>query len=821
MLESPQNRSALFRYGMAVVLSLVAVGVRLALDPLFGQYAPMLFFVLAGATSAWLGGLGPGLTAFFLGGIFGAWFFIIPDHGLTIESVAERTRLIAYALVGVVFSIMSEALHRTVRRAREREAETDLARHTSVTSEKRTRFLAELTRELLASSAPEQLVETLCRKMLAFIDADLFLNYLHSGPDRRLHLNAQGGLPQDEGGRTMEYLDVDKTICGAAACKAQAQVLDEAQIQNDSRASLIRSFGVKAYACHPLIAEGKVLGVVSFGSRKRSRFSAEDLDLMKTLADYVALALQRAGDMQALRESEERYRAFVVTSHEAIWRLEFDEPIDITLPVEAQIEQYFARGHYAEVNDALAKLYGFENAQQVPGLRITETESKEHRETVESVRQFIEAGYRQSGEISYERARDGAPRNFLNNYVGIIENQKLVRVWGSSLDVTAQKRAEDALRASEAALKAFYENSPACMGMVELASDDILHLYDNPAACQLMGLSPGSTAGKWARELGVPDEMLRGWMNRYRECAVMGHPITFEVAMEWPGQPRRWLSVTVAALDLGPAERPRLCYVGLDITTRHEFEQELARAKETAEAASRTKDDFLATLSHELRNPLNPVLLTASAELADESLPADQRDLWQVVYRNISLQARLIDDLLDLTRITRRRLHMQQEPVDIHEVLRQAIENIQPDIQAKRHSLNIDLDAEFTRMTGDSARLQQVFWNVMRNAVKFTPACGKLDIRTFNPGTNGTLRIEFSDSGIGLTQTEKDQIFEAFVQGDHARGRTAHAYGGLGLGLAITQEIVQSHGGRIWAESQGRDLGSTFVIELPADHPNS
>jgi signal transduction histidine kinase/PAS domain-containing protein len=820
MPESSITRSPAFRYGMALALPLVALGLRLALIPLLGPYSPIMLFILSGAAAAWLGGLGPGLLAFLLGGFLGAWFFIVPYHSSEIASIAERTRLVSYTVVGVLISLMAETLHRSVRRARERKSEADLARFSSEASEKRMKFLADLTRELLASSTPERLVDTLCQKILPFVDADLFLNYLHSDPGARLHLNAKGGLP-DDNTREMEELDVDKTICGAVARSGQAHVFDEEQIHADPRAVLIRSFGVRAYACHPLIAKGEVLGVLSFGTRKRSRFTSDDLELMKTVADYVALALQRASDVQALRESEERYRAFVATSHEAIWRLEFDEPIDTTLPVEEQIAQYFARGYYAEVNEALAKLYGFDSAAEVPGLRVTDTESKEHRETVESTRQFIETGYRRTGEISYERAREGTPRIFLNNYVGLVENQKLVRVWGSSLDVTAQKRAEDALRESEAALKAFYENSPACMGMIELGEDDLLHIYDNPAGCRLMGLPPGSTAGKWATELGTPPHVLQSWMHRFRECAAVGNPIKFDLAMDWPGQPRRWLSATVAALDIEPAQRPRFCYVSLDLTARHEFEQELARAKETAEAASRTKDEFLATLSHELRNPLNPVLLTASAELADGTLSPAQRELWQVVYRNVSLQARLIDDLLDLTRIAHRRLHMHRAPLDAHEVLRQAIQTVQPDLQAKRQVLSVEMGAKFAVMEGDAARIQQVFWNVLRNAVKFTPADGTLGIRTSNGGSDRLFCIEFSDSGMGLSPEEKDRIFEAFVQGDHARGRNSHAYGGLGLGLAISQEIVQSHGGRIWAESAGRNLGSKFIVELPLNRPNA
>src|SRR4030095_759513 len=118
---------------------------------------------------------------------------------------------------------------------------------------------------------------------------------------------------------------------------------------------------------------------------------------------------------------------------EAIWRIEFDSPIDTTLPTDVQVSQIFERGYYAEANDALARLYGWEKAADVVGLRVKKAESIEHQPTLRSYRQFITSGYKQTGEISYERDRDGSLRHFLNNYVGIVENGRLVRIWGSSL----------------------------------------------------------------------------------------------------------------------------------------------------------------------------------------------------------------------------------------------------------------------------------------------------------------------------------------------------------------------------------------------------
>jgi signal transduction histidine kinase len=390
-----------------------------------------------------------------------------------------------------------------------------------------------------------------------------------------------------------------------------------------------------------------------------------------------------------------------------------------------------------------------------------------------------------------------------------------VRLWGSSLDITAHRQAQAALAESEAALKAFYESSPAYMGIVELSEDDILHVYDNPATCRIFDVPAGSTQGRWASEMGAAPDVTALWMARYRESAATGKPVTFDYLHRLRGEAARWLSTTVAPIPAGASARPRFCYVSLDTTERHEFELQLANAKEKAEHASRAKDEFLARLSHELRNPLNPVLLTASAEMEDPQRSQEEKDLWRLVYRNISLQARLIDDLLDLTRITRGRLTFNRSIIDTHQVLQDALATVRSDAEAKGHAISVSLDARYVRLYADPARLQQVFWNVLKNAVKFTPKGGAISVKTENPDSHGCLQIVIRDTGLGLTEEELDRIFEPFSQGDHARGKTSHAYGGLGLGLAISREIVQSHHGKIWAASNGRDQGSTFYIELP------
>ncbi len=247
-------------------------------------------------------------------------------------------------------------------------------------------------------------------------------------------------------------------------------------------------------------------------------------------------------------------------------------------------------------------------------------------------------------------------------------------------------------------------------------------------------------------------------------------------------------------------------------------EREATQARDKALAASRAKDEFLAALSHELRTPLNPVLLLASDAASNPEIPSPLRADFEMIAKNVSLEARLIDDLLDLTRITRGKLTLDLGPGDIHRILHDALATVRQDVEEKRLRVRLDLAAERHTLVGDSVRLQQVFWNVLKNAVKFTPEGGAITIETRLIAGGARLLVRVTDTGIGLTSKEIDRIFDAFSQGDHAEGRH-HQFGGLGLGLAISRTLVEMHSGTIRASSGGRDQGAIFEIELPLDMP--
>jgi signal transduction histidine kinase len=241
----------------------------------------------------------------------------------------------------------------------------------------------------------------------------------------------------------------------------------------------------------------------------------------------------------------------------------------------------------------------------------------------------------------------------------------------------------------------------------------------------------------------------------------------------------------------------------------------LLRATGVAELASRAKDDFLAALSHELRTPLTPVLMAVTGLREDPRLPPDVRAQLSMMERNITLEARLIDDLLDLTKISQGKLNLRPEACDAHSLIGLAIEIVQEDAANKGVIIERVFTAHHSGLVADPARFQQIVWNLLRNAVKFTPPGGHITIRTADdprPGVGEWLRIEVVDTGIGIEPGRLDQIFLPFDQGGLAIG---HRFGGMGLGLAIARAVVVMHGGRITAQSQGPNRGATFVVELP------
>src|SRR5256885_7105465 len=334
----------------------------------------------------------------------------------------------------------------------------------------------------------------------------------------------------------------------------------------------------------------------------------------------------------------------------------------------------------------------------------------------------------------------------------------------------------------------------------------------NTGAQKIKGYTAREIIGKNLACFYTADDVATGKPQRnLREAAQRGHFRDQGLRVRKDGSTFE-AEVVLTALRDAKGNLRGYSKVTRDITDQirsREFEAE----KIGAQRASKAKDDFLAALSHELRTPLTPAL-AAATYLEDNAakLSPEFAEDNEIIKRNVKLQARLIDDLLDLTRITRGKLRLDVETCNAHTVIRNAIETASSAIAAKKLKVSTKFNAKRHHISADCIRLQQVFWNLINNAAKFTSPGGEIAIRTFNDDSS-RFHFEITDNGIGI---EPDRLATLFIPFEQADASVTRQFGGLGLGLAISKHLVGLHNGTIEAKSRGRSFGATFKVTLDA-----
>lgn len=328
---------------------------------------------------------------------------------------------------------------------------------------------------------------------------------------------------------------------------------------------------------------------------------------------------------------------------------------------------------------------------------------------------------------------------------------------------------------------------------------------------ELFGLARGGFAGTEDGFLAFvhPDD--RPILRRSVDMAIAsGRDYTVEFRFTTSSGECRWMEGRGRAVYADDGRPTTLYGLGIDITERREAEEALARARDAAESANRLKDQFLATLSHELRTPLNAILGYARMLRSDTIPPERRQRALEVIERNATAQAQLVEDLLDISRITTGKVRIHPEPIPAAAALNEALESVKLATEAKQISVVVDIDPLAGTVNADAARLQQVFWNLLSNAVKFTPSGGRITVTLERK--QGAVQASVTDSGMGIAPDFLPYVFEPFHQAD---GRFSREYGGLGLGLAICKQLIELHGGTIRASSAGSGHGATFTVVLP------
>ncbi|HYF19465.1 MAG TPA: ATP-binding protein [Ramlibacter sp.] len=336
-----------------------------------------------------------------------------------------------------------------------------------------------------------------------------------------------------------------------------------------------------------------------------------------------------------------------------------------------------------------------------------------------------------------------------------------------------------------------------------------------PEVYRLYGVDPATfrpTVGA-LRELIHPGDLEAFWQ-KTQACIASHEPFAHEYRVIHPDGRVRWI-FNRSHVGIGASgEVERITGVAVDVTERRQAEDDLRRLNQQLVEADRRKDEFVATLAHELRNPLAPIRNAVHVLKQPAATPAQARWGREVIDRQVGLMARLLEDLLDMSRITRGKLELRRSPVTLAEVVHSAIETSQPLVDAGGHALQVVLPQQPTWLDGDPVRLAQVFANLLNNAAKYTEAGGSIDLVA--TVEDGQVAVRVRDSGIGLAPDMIDRLFHMFSQATPARERTQ---GGLGIGLALARGLVELHGGTIEARSAGPRQGSEFVVRLPLAAP--
>jgi PAS domain S-box-containing protein len=563
----------------------------------------------------------------------------------------------------------------------------------------------------------------------------------------------------------------------------------------------------------PLHVAGEVIGTVwAIFHAPEKRFDAEDARLLVSVSRFAAAAYQLQAAVQQtnevcaelqrsaddLQESEARFRFFIETVKDyAIFVMDPTGMITSWNEGATRILGYTAE---EAIGGSSARLFTPEdlaNGLFERELRVAQNDGKANDENwlvrKDGTRFWA------SGVSTALHSRSGELQGFI----------KIFR------DLTERKASEEAIQEQERRLHVAL--AAARMGTWRWDIPDDIQAMDSNLV-RLFGLPPDPVSGSLEDFLRLihpsdQDHVRTEFHDAVREA----HDLDVEFRVVWPdgtvrylkdqgevfySPDRRALFMTGACVDITD-----LKLAEIEKATLLEAEQE---ARTAAERASRIKDEFVATLSHELRTPINAVLGWAQFIQRGHLEGADLQQAIEIIERNAALQAQLIADLLDMSRIVAGKLRLDLQSVDLAEVIEAALQSVLPSAIAKQIAFERVLDARAVPVTGDPARLKQVVWNLLTNAIKFTPAGGKVTVTLRRRRSSVELRVQ--DTGRGITPEFLPLIFQRFSQADTSTTRKA---GGLGLGLAITKELVELHGGTITATSEGEGRGATFVIRLP------
>ncbi len=587
--------------------------------------------------------------------------------------------------------------------------------------------------------------------------------------------HAGGGTPRDYG------------PCGTVLDRDAAQLMSHPERHFTLFASVTPL--IEEALVTPFYVEGRAVGTVWIIAHDQSRqFDSEDLRVMTNLGKFAAAAYQ------ALRESEHRYRRLFETAREGILILDPDTR------------------RITDANPFMTELLGY-TREELIGKELFEIGMlRDKQESQDAFRRLREERFIRHENLPLQTK---AGRRIEVEVVANLYQENGHSVIQANIrDIAERKRAEEALRESEAKYHTLFDSMDEGYSIIQMLYDtdgkpiDWRILEVNPAFEKHIGVA--CAKGKTVRELGLAVEPR--WMEIYGHVAETDESLRFEEHSETL---RR--TFDVYAFRIGAPDERKVAVLFTNITERKRAEASLRESERrmqehAAELADlhRRKDEFLAMLSHELRNPLSPILNAAHILRLQKDENPLQQQARAVIERQVNQLSRLVNELLEVSRVITGTIRLRPERLDIRAVVEQAVESVSPLIDQRGHQLFVSLPAEPVWSEGDAARLEQVVINLLNNAAKYTHEGGMIWVNLQPEGDEVTLRVR--DTGVGIAPELLPRIFDLFTQADRSLDRSQ---GGLGIGLSLTQRLVELHHGEIEAHSAGLGQGSEFIVRLP------
>ncbi len=663
-------------------------------------------------------------------------------------------------------------------------------------AEQNREFLFHLSEALVSLADAKEIMRVAAERIGEFYDAAhcIFSEFDKSGDTARVLYNwrrEDDGVDYNNSGvlRSSDFVtgEFQRLLFAGLPLVVCDTETDERTIPNIEMQRRVKNGAILAA---PFLSFGDLRFTLNVTTHTPRKWREDEIQLLLELAQRVWTHIERARATEALRASEEKYRTIVDTAAESIV---------ISRP----------DGVLVFVNKAFLKMLGYSKEDEIVGKIGVDFISPDWKPRSLEARQKLAKGEVVQGETKWRR-KDGSEIWLMYNSTPIFskEGEHTANLTMHS-DITARKKAEEALRESEEKFRIAQEVSPDGFLIFRPLRDDsgavtdFLWIYENDAAARMNDTDPKEVCGKSVSEV-LPHHDQSPFGKAYKEVAETGEVRIVEEALydQDTFQQSRWFRVVAVPT------------AGGDVAILVQNITEHKRAEEALKESDRQKNDFIAVLSHELRNPMAAIrtglsILERVPDGGDEA-----RQTTTMINRQFYHLTRLVDDLLDVTRLSRNKITLKKERLDLCDLLRHDVEDARDHFASKDIEIAVRVPDTPLDLMGDRTRLSQVFANLLENAADFTPPGGRVDVTVEKNEETRQVLVRVSDTGIGIRPEVLPRLFEPFAQTDSNLTRKGS---GLGLGLTLVKGLIKLHGGHIGVTSPGPGEGAEFTIRLPLD----